>query len=42
MKIYKLNVPIEKIIQHYEEEKTSEATRTMQAIQRLKELSSAL
>ena len=41
MKIYKLNVPIEKIIQHYEEEKTSEATRTMQAIQRLKELSSA-
>ncbi|MGD0954995.1 MAG: ArsR family transcriptional regulator [Methanotrichaceae archaeon] len=41
MKIYKLRVPIEKIIQHYEEEKNSEAARTMQAIQRLKELSSA-
>ena len=41
MKIYKLSVPIEKIIQHCEEEKNSEATRTMQAIQRLKELSSA-
>ncbi len=42
MKVYKLSVPIEKIIQHYEVEKNSEATRTMQAIQRLKELSSAL
>ena len=41
MKVYKLSVPIEKIIQHYEEEKNSEAARTMQAIQRLKELSSA-
>ncbi|MGD0954602.1 MAG: ArsR family transcriptional regulator [Methanotrichaceae archaeon] len=41
MKIYKLSVPIEKIIRHYEEEKNSEATRTMHAIQRLKELSSA-
>ena len=41
MKIYKLRVPIQEIIQHYEVEKNSEATRTMQAIQRLKELSSA-
>jgi len=41
MKVYKLSVPIEKIIQHYEEEKNSEAARTMQTIQRLKELSSA-
>jgi predicted transcriptional regulator len=41
MKIYKLRVPIEKIIQHCEEEKNSEVARTMQAIQRLKELSSA-
>jgi len=41
MKIYKLRVPIEKIIQHYEVEKNSEAARTMQAIERLKELSSA-
>ena len=41
MKIYKLRVPIQEIIQHYEVEKNSEAARTMQAIQRLKELSSA-
>jgi predicted transcriptional regulator len=41
MKVYKLSVPIQEIIQHYEEEKNSEAARTMQAIQRLKELSSA-
>jgi predicted transcriptional regulator len=40
MIIYKLNVPIEKIIKHYEEEKNSEAVRTMQAIQRLKEIAS--
>jgi len=38
MKIYKLGVPIEKIIKHYEEEKNSEAAKTMQAIQRLKEI----
>ena len=38
MKIYKLGVPIEKIIKHYEEEKNSEATKTMQAIQRLKDI----
>ena len=42
MKVYKLGVPIEEIIQHYEEEKNSEAARTMQSIQRLKELSPAL
>ena len=41
-KVYKLSVPIQEIIQHYEEEKNSEAARTMQAIQRLKELSPAL
>lgn len=41
MKVYKLKVPIEKIIQLYEDEKNSEAARTMQAIQRLKKLSSA-
>ena len=40
-KVYKLSVPIEKIIQHYEVEKNSEAAKTMQAIQKLKELSSA-
>ena len=38
MKIYKLGVPIEEIIQHYEEEKNNEAAKTMQAIQRLKEI----
>ena len=37
-KVYKLSVPIQEIIKHYEEEKNSEAARTMQAIQRLKEL----
>ncbi|VVB62568.1 Uncharacterised protein [uncultured archaeon] len=41
MKVYKLRVPIQEIIQHYEVEKNSESAKTMQAIQRLKELSSA-
>jgi len=38
MKVYKLGVPIEQIIQHFEEEKNNEATKTMQAIQRLREI----
>ena len=38
MKVYRLSVPIEKIIQHYEEKKIQEAAQTMQAIQRLKEI----
>lgn len=38
MKVYKLSVTIEKIIQHYEEEKNNETAKTMQAIQRLKEI----
>ena len=41
MKVYKLRVPIQEIIQHFEVEKNNEAAETMQAIQRLKELSSA-
>jgi predicted transcriptional regulator len=41
MIVYKLNVPIEKIIQHYEEEKTNEAAQAMMSIQRLKELTAA-
>ena len=41
MKVYKLGISIQEIIQHYEAEKNSEAAKTMQAIQRLKELSSA-
>ena len=40
MKVYKLRVPIQEIIQHYEVEKNNEAAETMQTIQRLKELSS--
>lgn len=40
-KVYKLKVPIEKIIQQYEDKKNKEAAETMLAIQRLKELSSA-
>ena len=38
MKVYKLNVSIEEIIRHYEEQKSQEAAQTMQAIQRLKEI----
>jgi predicted transcriptional regulator len=38
LKIYKLSVPIEEIIKHYEEQKNSEAARSMQAIQRLKDI----
>jgi predicted transcriptional regulator len=38
MKIYKLGVPIEEIIKHYEEEKNSEATQNMKSIQRLKDI----
>ena len=41
MKVYKLSIPIQEIIRHYEDEKNNEAAKTMQAIQRLKELSSA-
>ena len=37
-KVYKLTVPIDKIIRHYEEQKSQEAAQTMQAIQRLKEI----
>jgi predicted transcriptional regulator len=38
MKVYKLGVPIEEIIKHYEEEKNSEATQNMKSIQRLKDI----
>jgi predicted transcriptional regulator len=40
-KIYVLRSSIDEIIRYYEEEKKQEAARTMGAIQRLKELSSA-
>jgi predicted transcriptional regulator len=36
--LYRLNVPIEKIIQHYEEERNRESAIVMGSIQRLKEL----
>ena len=41
MKVYKLRVPIQEIIQHYEVEKNSEAAKTMQAIQRLKDIAAS-
>ena len=40
-KIYALRATIEEIIEHYEAEKNQESTRTIEAIQKLKELSSA-
>jgi predicted transcriptional regulator len=40
-KIYALRVTIEEIIEHYEAEKNLESARTIEAIQKLKELSSA-
>ena len=41
MKVYKLHVPIQEIIQHYEVEKNSEAAKTMQVIKRLKEIAAS-
>jgi len=38
MIVYKLNVPLNAIIQHYEEESNRTSTRAMESIQRLKEL----
>jgi predicted transcriptional regulator len=38
IKVYKLNVPIGEILKHYEEEKNSEAAKTMQTIQKLKDI----
>ena len=40
-KIYALRTTIEEIIEHYEAEKNQESARTIEAIQRLRELSSA-
>lgn len=39
MKRYKLTVPIDDIIGHYEEMKRNESSQAMQSIQRLKEIS---
>ena len=38
-RLYKLTVPIDDIIGHYEEMKLNESSRAMQSIQRLKEMS---
>ena len=38
MKIYKLSVPIEKIIKHYEDVKNSESTQAMESIQKLRKM----
>jgi predicted transcriptional regulator len=38
MRIYKLGVPIGEIIKYYEDVKNNEATKTMQAIQKLKDI----
>ena len=38
-RLYKLTMPIEDIIGHYEEKKRSESTRAMQYVQKLKEMS---
>jgi predicted transcriptional regulator len=38
MKVYKLGVPIGEIIKHYEDVKNNEAAKTMQVIQRLKDI----
>ena len=38
MKIYKLSVPIEEIIKHYEDVKNSESTLAMESIQKLREM----
>jgi predicted transcriptional regulator len=39
MKLYRLTVPIEEVIGHYEEQKRIESSQAMQSIQRLKEIS---
>ena len=38
MKVYKLSMPIEEIIKHYEEVKTSESAQAMESIERLREM----
>ena len=41
MKVYKLGMPLESIINHYEEESNRESAHAMESIQRLKELTAA-
>jgi predicted transcriptional regulator len=42
MKIYRLTIPLEEIIRHFEEEKLRESARTMESIEKLKVLSEKL
>jgi predicted transcriptional regulator len=41
MKMYKLSISLDKIIEYYEDEKKSESAQAMEAIQRLRELTPA-
>jgi predicted transcriptional regulator len=41
MKVYKLDVPLESIINHYEEESNRESAHAMESIQKLKDLTTA-
>ncbi len=41
IKVYKLGVPIDKILDHYEGEKRSESIRVMEIIQKLKNMTTA-
>jgi predicted transcriptional regulator len=39
MKVYRLTISLEEIIKHFEEEKKRESAKTMESIEKLKELS---
>jgi predicted transcriptional regulator len=41
MKVYKLGIPLDKIIEYYESKKKSESAQAMQAIQKLREMTAA-
>jgi predicted transcriptional regulator len=41
MKVYSLSIPLNKIIEHYENKKKSESAQAMQAIQKLREMTIA-
>jgi predicted transcriptional regulator len=41
MKVYKLSVPLDNIIDHYEDEKKNESTHTMEIIQKLRKMTTA-
>ncbi|MCJ7445429.1 MAG: ArsR family transcriptional regulator [Methanotrichaceae archaeon] len=42
MKVYRLTISLENIIQHFEDEKKRESAKTMESIEKLKELSKGL